>query len=592
MANELSVGYDVLSRRAIVRYSGDTRLWPQVRRLFQDTTDQFEIDGEFGLTLPWWAYLTSRVGVESRAQRLGIVIAPDAEAETRLRRASAIHAGYQAAIAAVPLGKDAVRERLAALAFGRKPSDEQARNIGRLVEWESGATFSVPGAGKTTEALGIYALRRTAESRLLVVCPKNAFAAWEEQLGACLPQDTPFVRLRGGKASIAKLLASKPDKALITYQQLPNVLDQIASYVDHADSFLFLDESHKIKRGLTGVIGNSLLSTATLPRTKLVMSGTPMPNDIADLVPQFRFLYPEIAADETNVESYIRPVYVRTNKDELDLPPVKPILKTISLRPAQFELYELLRTEAARQLKKGLNANDRLRLRRAGQSALRMLQLVSNPGLLARIPFDHPGLLGDVLEEGDSPKLEYACYRARELAFEGKKSIIWSSFVNNVELVARRLIDLGAEYIHGGVDAGSEDEEGTREQKIKRFHEDDDCWVLVANPAACGEGISLHTVCHHAIYLDRNYNAGQFLQSQDRIHRLGLPKNQLTYVEILIAPGTVDESVERRLRAKIANMARVLNDSSLMVEPETIDLDAQGFTTADFQDFEGHLNAA
>ena len=44
--------------------------------------------------------------------------------------------------------------------------------------------------------------------------------------------------------------------------------------------------------------------------------------------------------------------------------------------------------------------------------------------------------------------------------------------------------------------------------------------VLVANPAAAAESISLHEHCNHALYLDRTYNAGQFLQSQDRIHRL------------------------------------------------------------------------
>ena len=49
-----------------------------------------------------------------------------------------------------------------------------------------------------------------------------------------------------------------------------------------------------------------------------------------------------------------------------------------------------------------------------------------------------------------------------------------------MELVTNRLIDLGADFIHGRVNAGSEEEEGTREQNIRRFHEDDLSWVLVA----------------------------------------------------------------------------------------------------------------
>ena len=45
--------------------------------------------------------------------------------------------------------------------------------------------------------------------------------------------------------------------------------------------------------------------------------------------------------------------------------------------------------------------------------------------------------------------------------------------------------------------------------------------VLVANYASCAEGISLHHVCHNAIYIDRSFQADQYLQSIDRICRLG-----------------------------------------------------------------------
>jgi SNF2 family DNA or RNA helicase len=96
----------------------------------------------------------------------------------------------------------------------------------------------------------------------------------------------------------------------------------------------------------------------------------------------------------------------------------------------------------------------------------------------------------------------------------------------------------------------------------------------VANPAACGEGISLHEVCHHAIYVDRNYNAAQYLQSEDRIHRLGLPKNQNTIVEILCCPDSIDESVNDRLIMKARRMAEVLNDHDLHIDPVSFDPEA------------------
>ena len=591
MTSELVISYDSEKRAAQLDYHGDAKAWPYIRRVCQDTSEQTELIGATSLILPWWAYLGCRRELAYQARRHSFQIKAAPSAAKKVALADDVARQYDEAIKEPALADQEILAELKSKGFKRDLTPEQLRNVCSLARLPSGATFSVPGAGKTTEALAFFCLKRQAKSRLIVVCPKNAFPAWEEQLALCLDDTEGFVRLRGGNGAIKKALKSKPGKVLITYQQLPTVTDLISEYIEQEHAFVFLDESHRIKRGFTGVIGNRILSFAELPDSKLIMSGTPMPNDVGDLVPQFRFLYPEVPADETSVDSYIKPIYVRTTKTELKLPEIKKKIVRIPMRPAQFELYELLRSEVARQTtKKSLNIRDKMRLRRAGQSALRMLQVVTNPALLARVQFEHPNLLSEALGEGDSPKLEYACLRARELAFGGMKSIIWSSFVDNVELVANRLRDLGAEFIHGGVDAGDENEEGTREQKVKRFHEDEGCCVLVANPAACGEGISLHKVCHHAIYLDRNYNAAQYMQSEDRIHRLGLAPTDTTFVEILVAPGTVDESVDRRLTLKIQNMARVLGDASLHVEPEVVDMDADGFGFDDFKDFVAHVS--
>jgi SNF2 family DNA or RNA helicase len=153
------------------------------------------------------------------------------------------------------------------------------------------------------------------------------------------------------------------------------------------------------------------------------------------------------------------------------------------------------------------------------------------------------------------------------LASSGKKVLIWSSFVRNVEVIAMRLRDLGAVFIHGGVDAGDEDDDDTREGKIRLFHDEDRVRVMVANPAAAGEGVSLHKVCHHALYVDRTFNAAHYLQSEDRIHRLGLGKDEKTFIEILESEGTIDEVVRLRLNVKVDRMARALDDASLQIDP-------------------------
>ncbi len=84
---------------------------------------------------------------------------------------------------------------------------------------------------------------------------------------------------------------------------------------------------------------------------------------------------------------------------------------------------------------------------------------------------------------------------------------------------------------------------------------------MIANPAAAGEGISLHRTCQYAIYLDRSFNAAHYLQSVDRIHRLGSTKP--AHVDILEARGTIDSRIAERLASKIEAMATILNDSGL-----------------------------
>lgn len=546
--------------------------WIEIRRACLEQSDEFEDMGPVRFSLPWWSFLAVRQSIGYYAKSHGINVNVDSAATKLLTEALAKAKKFEGDGEAL-YSPDQLVLKLKELGFKRDITDKQIRNIHKLIKHSSAATFSVPGAGKTTEALAYFSLHRTHETFLLVIAPKNAFAAWEEQVSSCIPElQNDIYRLTGGVTNIGRLLKSPKRILLITYQQVPTVIELLGEFMNSHSTMIFLDESHRMKRGTTGVIGKGILSLAHLPSNKLIMSGTPLPNSLVDLVPQFNFLYPEIKADESTIKDLIQKVFVRTTKRELNLPEVKRIPRPVDLTPSQRYLYTLLRSETAREAA-NLRTSDRVALRRFSRSVLRLIQLVSNPMLLAKHPIAHEGLLGQILSEEDSPKLSYVCNRARELATQGKKTVIWSSFVDNVELIASRLSDLRAEYIHGGVEAGSEEEEDTREAKIKRFHNDDHTYVLVANPAACSEGISLHTVCHNAIYLDRNFNAAQYLQSEDRIHRYGLKPDEITYVEIVYAPDTIDDIVDSRLREKVKRMGMVLDDPELNIDPISLDPD-------------------
>lgn len=71
--------------------------------------------------------------------------------------------------------------------------------------------------------------------------------------------------------------------------------------------------------------------------------------------------------------------------------------------------------------------------------------------------------------------------------------------------------------------------------------------------------------------MNRTFNAAHYLQSEDRIHRLGLDPEQSTTIEIVECIGTVDETVRTRLGFKIAQMAEALEDPSLRPDPIALD---------------------
>ena len=532
---------------------------------------------DWSITFPWRYFLSIKgfVGQYFSARHNQYRVVFTDNAKSMLKTAN--DTSYNTALALNARSEAEIKANLESIGFKRSLTINQLNNLKKISHLPGAATFSVPGAGKTTEALAFFFLNATDADRLLVVAPKNAFSAWDEQLDACMGENYgKFARLRGGEAAIQTALQTNPRFMLITYDQLSRVKNTIVSLLSSGNIYMFLDESHRIKGGKHIKRADAILEMAHLPKRKLIMSGTPMPQSPKDLVSQFSFLYPTKDVTDTTVIDLIQPIFVRTTKGQLGIPKLDHRVVQVPMTQLQREIYKTLKSEVRRQLNPVLSDSSRDELRRIGKCVMKVMEFVSNPSLLSNdMDYAFDRRVGALLLESDGPKIDYVCRRARQLAAEGKKVLIWSSFVQNVELIALRLRDLGAEFIHGGVDAGDESDFDTREGKIKRFHTDDTCKVLVANPAACSEGISLHKVCQYAIYLDRSFNAAHYMQSEDRIHRLGLSPDAKPQIEFVECEDSIDQVVRTRLELKVKTMAQALEDSSLSVEISSVDYDEE-----------------
>jgi SNF2 family DNA or RNA helicase len=485
-------------------------------------------------------------------------------------------------------------------------TEDQLRDIGRLSFLPNGANFSVPGAGKTNTLLAVHAIAKLENPglKLLVACPKNAMVAWDEEVAMCFGRENRVLRLEGSKSAISRILENEPEFTMVSYQRLKGARKDIESYMRRQSVHLVLDESHRIKAGLKSQQGEAAILLADYAARRDILSGTPMPQGFSDLQAQFQFLWPnqpnffsisETDSPEVQIEKAnkdIRPYFVRTTKRELGLP--KPIIRPIPVQMSNFqrETYGLLRDESARYIAR-LDPQDKSDMRAIGKQVMRLLQFCSDPALLYdRLPakFRHGELEKrlEVLTKETPTKIVMLDRLVQEsLSTPGAKIVIWSMFVDQIESIAKRYSVFGSTTIHGGIQTGADDDMTFREARIKHFKTSSDCRILVANPAACGEGISLHKEAHHAIYFDRSFNAAHFLQSIDRIHRRGLPEGIETRIDILSLSDTIEDAVMRRLSDKIKKLQQLLDDqdlSAMVFDPEDVqEFDEEDFTSSDLQ---------
>ena len=174
---------------------------------------------------------------------------------------------------------------------------------------------------------------------------------------------------------------------------------------------------------------------------------------------------------------------------------------------------------------------------------LRLVQTASNPNLVDDSYVATPGKLNsldEILAKKDA---------------SNPKTIVWTGFTGNVDMIAQRYTDMKPARMHGKRTIAD------RNKDVRRFIEDSNCRLLVATPGAAKEGLTL-TVANHAVFFDRTFSLDDYLQAQDRIHRIS--QTQKCLVENIIASDTIDEWVEELLFAK--QLAAALTQGDIDIE--------------------------
>lgn len=474
---------------------------------------------------------------------------------------------------------------------------------------QNACNFSVPGAGKTSTVLAAYDYLRSTQNdlkrveKLLVICPLAAFLSWKDEFEACYGREPKVLEVRGGvsNAVVEDALFRtniKEDLILVSYGSADSKKEILRRFLRDNPSMVVLDEAHRIKNVEDGIQSSAVLSLAAHAKSRVVLTGTPAANSYVDLYNLYKFIWPAnniigySAAqlgvmskndDDTRIPDLIRrvsPFFIRVRKTDLDLPePIYNEPQVIAMSPIQRKIYDAVADMAVGYFE------DRSVGSVFKKSALiRLRQAATNPDLLNRPLEDYyDSLEGDYIQKvrlDDSIQVDESIihlikdYKKREapnkfieaarlaqqIIDKGGKLLIWSEFIGTCQDLSDYLTSQG---INNRILFGATLSE-ERESIIKEFREDESSFgVVIANPHAVGESISLHQSCHNALYIEQGFNAGSYMQSKDRIHRLGLPLDVETNYYYFHSEGSVDSRIFLRVMEKEARMLKVIESEEI-----------------------------
>lgn len=489
---------------------------------------------------------------------------------------------------------------------------------------QNSCNFSVPGAGKTSVVYGAYCYLKNLPvddpkhvDKLLIIGPLSSFGPWENEYESCFGTKVKSMRLSGGvtkeKKSIYLHGLDTDELTLTSYQSVISIKDDLKFFVSHNNVMVVLDEAHKIKNSQGAITAVSTMEIAPYAKARVVLTGTPAPNGYEDLYNLFKFIWPERdvisfnvaqlenmsrASDDPRVNDLINqisPFFIRIRKSDLGIPPAIFEEIVVPMSDSQRVIYDAIESQAMESLSETDETSPYLaRLKRA--KLIRLMQVATNPELL-RQPlanmFDEEGFALEESEEDISfiegvrrfvideipNKFIKAADITENIINNGGKVVIWASFIRNIEKLKSYLNSRGinCKELYGatpinGIESENDLLNDTRESIVNEFNRDDSSFrVIIANPFAVAESISLHKKCHNAIYLERSFNAAHFIQSKDRIHRYGLKEDIITKYYYLISESSIDETINDRLKLKEMRLNEIMESMPIPLFDNTLE---------------------
>ncbi|TFK20464.1 transcription activator snf2l1 [Coprinopsis marcescibilis] len=426
------------------------------------------------------------------------------------------------------------------------------------------------GLGKTLQTISFLAYLkhvRGIPGPHLVVVPKSTLQNWHREFNRWTP-DVSVALLTGSKEERAEIIATRliPQDFEVCVTSYEICLIERSALKKFSFEYIVIDEAHRIKN-VDSIL--SQIVRAFMSRGRLLITGTPLQNNLKELFALLNFICPEIFVDYADLDVFLhkdeadgeseedksrkvvealhkilRPFLLRRVKSDVEksLLPKKEVNIYVGLSDMQRKWYRSV-------LEKDIDAVNGLTGKKEGKTRL------MNVVMQLRKVTCHPYLF-DGAEPGppyttdehlihNSGKMVILDKLLGKMKERGSRVLIFSQMSRVLDILEDYCLFRSYKYCR--IDGGTAHED--RISAIDEYNKpDSEKFIFLLTTRAGGLGINL-TSADIVVLYDSDWNPQADLQAMDRAHRIGQTKQ--VYVYRFITEGSVEERMLERAAQKL-----------------------------------------
>lgn len=433
------------------------------------------------------------------------------------------------------------------------------------------------GLGKTIQTIALISYLLESKNQngpYLILVPLSTLTNWSIEFEKWAPsivkieyKGQPPVR----KAIQAEVKMSKFNVMLTTYEY---VIKDKAFLSKIKWLYLIIDEGHRMKNTQSKLA--IVLSNSYSARYRLILTGTPLQNNLPELWSLLNFILPKIFDSGKTFEEWFNAPFANTgeklelNEEEtlLIIRRLHKVLRPFLLRrlkkdveselpdkiervikcpksALQAKLYDIIKEKSMRQHTTGI--------KRFNNTIMQLRKICNHPFVFEEVEKQlNPSQINNELLYRVSGKFELLKRILRKFHATGHRVLMFFQMTTVMTIMEDFLTMEGYRYLRLDGSTKSED----RAEMLKQFNASNSPYfIFLLSTRAGGLGLNLQTA-DTVIIFDSDWNPHQDLQAQDRAHRIGQTKEVRIYR--LVTLDSVEEVILDRAQFKLSLDGKVI----------------------------------